>query len=59
MQHTMAQLKKKAEQQEEEEKQNLISYMQTKKSKNHQFLAIKQAVDKKEITLDEANEIIF
>jgi len=33
--------------------------MQTKQSKNHQLLAIKQAVEKKEITLDEANEIIL
>ena len=37
----MATLQKKAEQKEEEEKMNLISYMQKKKSKNHQILAIR------------------
>ncbi|CDW83094.1 UNKNOWN [Stylonychia lemnae] len=59
IQQTLASISKKAAQSEQEEKQATQSYMQTKKSKNHQLLAIKQAVDNREITLDEANEIIL
>lgn len=33
--------------------------MVTKHSKNHQFQAIKKAVDKNELSIDQANEIII
>ena len=41
----------------EESKQQ--SYMKGKQMKNHELQAIKQAVDKREMSVGEANEVLF
>jgi hypothetical protein len=48
-----------AETQKKLEASQQKAYMVTKQSKNHQFQAIKKAVDANELTVDQANEIII
>lgn len=44
---------------EEIEKNTRVSYMQNKQKQNHNYMAIKSAVDMNDLSIQEANEIIM